>query len=262
MVSIAVIAVLIAITAPSIAGARASAEKTQCASVLSGLAKAKVLWSEDNQGRLPSVSEGPEKIRVIEWGWNGYTTYPVEEISLWAYPLREYLGVSDSLALEGTWDKATGAPELTDRLACPSVARRGRMRAGDEVGIDHLPILGASASYEHSIALSTDPRAWRSGRVVNVDPIYNPKMPAAAIAHPSSKADLAEAASNHGSALVRLGEDNSEVFNVLATDGHVMLRRPQDARTAIPFFGNGIAAGKVIDRPFLSNPGGISGLDW
>lgn len=275
LVVIMVIAVLLAIILPALAGARARGISLTCETHLAELGKAHALYALDHDDALPTFSYEKDAlgvadpIHVPEWGegGGGWVILPISEIHFWAYQVRHYV-VPDADA------QIVAAVEA---LSCPVMYRQWRLRVtGALEGAIKDPMEAPQQSYLKSPALFTSAGSWRHwGKAPDVNAVHD-VVSMSQVAHPSSKTLLVEQSSFHARTPTRLIDESVEHssgdrFRTLGVDGHVAARRVADALRPHGFVGFG--AGHEIHPvtpeqfaesgiPLLSTHLGAAGRDW
>jgi len=273
LVSIAIIAILLALLAPALGVVRRRMVAASCQNNLAGLGLATTAYAGDHRGALPTFeypeypSGDAEPIPVPEWGTvDGWTILPFSEITFWAYQLREYV----------VYDPATEYLRAAEALACPVEFKDWKHQLELDLISDHEkainPMWPTQKSYMKSIALFTEPSAWADRAVTpDVNRIHT-AVHMSGVRSPAAKTLLVERTSFHDHDPVDLIDRRpGSRYNLLAIDGHVAVRRPENASQPHGF----IAAGTGLERPivdperwrdigipYISTHRGAHGTDW
>lgn len=271
LVSITVIAVLMAILLPALAHVRRTAVIVECQTRLSSISAMYEMYATDHAGVLPTLDYPLDKrgvadfVHIPQWGGaaRGWLIMPINEIAFWAYQLREYAA-----------DDTGAVIPTVKALSCPVVFDTWRTNLPPEqldMGIAN-PMIAPQRSYWHSVALFTRRQAWMNthGAPPNLNTIHA-RVRLANVLHPANKANLVEASSHHEATVTRLGQAAHERINVLAMDGHVERRRadasiePMGFVGAVTGFENpGITPAQFAQAglPYISTRGGSGGRDF
>ena len=256
---------------PALLSSRRAASDAECRARLAGIGRMYELYASEHAGMWPTL-DYPKRpdgradvLRTSSWDGAYWFVLPVNEMTFWGFALRDY--ASERGALD-----RVGAIEA---LSCPVVHRRW-LDAPDNNWADDLsasdPMSAPQASYYHSFALFTSASGWRSDAPPEINSIHAP-VAASGIAHPSQKAALVEKASYHSAREQRIDitPDSSELFNILAADGHAERRAGLDARRPAGFtaFYTGMEipsqrsdAYAESGIPYVSTATGALGRDW
>lgn len=271
LVTIAVIAVLLGISAPALQSVRRNSTSAQCRARLASIGLMHAAYASEHKDMYPTfeypvdASGVADPILAPEWGvgGGGWLVLPISEIWFWGYQLRPY-------AAE---DPETEVMRTVEALSCPVVHNEWITSLPPEQleGDVRDPMRPIQNSYVRSTALFTRASAWN-------DPSAPPDVNAAhapvriaEVSFPSSKAVLVEASSHHSRSRARLESAGVEQVNILAADGHVERRRVIDAMTPMGFVGAStgfeqpqIEPDRWIDTglPYVSTRAGHLGRDW
>jgi len=281
MVSISVIAILIGVLAPAIAGAKRSAVRAQCLTTLHGLGALLTLYTSSRNGRLPDLAD--PKAHLPTWTTSAIDTRdrfsktadaplticfsesetsicmrPVESICFWSHPFWAAAG------------EPTMGMHTYKMVGCPVVVRERRIQQQlREIDPAFYPatFAVALASYAYSPALFTDPAAWNGAGPVDVNQAQRP-VHIDDIAHPSRKTALVEASAHHERSDEPLYNWTRGRVNDLAVDGHAQSLARSQAKDAIPIVNNPLNGrtypflwgGKAT--PLLTTKKGAKGVDW
>lgn len=135
LVVIGIIALLVGILLPALAGARDSAKRVVCAANLQQQSVAWVAYFQDSDERIPYYWRGEDNFFAYDWYYGGFDPKKPEETR----PLNPYLPVAES-------------------YHCPSdVGTRNRFRPDDQITKQPLwdyPIAGGARTYATSYRLS------------------------------------------------------------------------------------------------------------
>jgi len=284
MVSISVIAVLIGILAPALAGARREALRTKCLAQLKNLGQLVMVYAQQRQGRLPDLADpranlpqwsakdttnpyyqqdDPGQTRIVSYYYShrtGYLIHAVETIDHWSHPL---------------W-VAAGQPagmRTYEVLTCPVVFRRFKaalereVRKTNTLG-DPAPYVPARLSYAYSPALFSEAAAWTGSGPVDVNRAEKPVL-IDSVAHPSQKTALIESSSHHERSPAPLFSWSRGRVNVLAVDGHAQSLAKSQARDGMVIVDNPLTGPNVPwfvwggkATPALTTAQGSLGRDW
>lgn len=265
LVVLAIIGVLVGITAPALRAARREADSALCLSTLRTMAEAFTLYAADHTDHSPVMPflrdpDGiirqdmfldPWSARPSENFSTSVFALPSDHVRYWAWPLRTYI----------TDESPTAPFRAEEAVSCPVVFRE---YSDADSGFAH-PIYLGFLSYLHSPAFFTRPSAWSGDGEVSMNRDYESVL-MSGVAHPSKKALLVERQSYHSGQRRFIYEAAPERFNVLAADGHVEVRRGDEAAT--PRIVEGDLAGGLpcpwcgAPVPYLTTTGGIDGVDW
>ncbi len=247
LVTIAIIAVLLAITLPAIRGAQRSARFSQCTVSMRSVLDTSTVFAQDhNRARWANAFEPGTGIRTWTYGdttWVSANT--IDQTDQW----------TGHLVLEGFLDRfmkglaGQGCPEIIRRLSQPDINPQGQL---------HL-------SYHYSAALFTAPELWESNHPDRRDrpDDYRRSIGLHEVLFPSKLVAYFETGDHHGSGryfheFSAPGEGRSLVA---FCDGHVSNEDPYQTATlalpwemrstpTIPFRGA---------MPFNATPGGCRG---
>lgn len=272
LVSIAIIGVLISILSPVLASVRRKAGSLVCTTHLAGIGAAAVSYASDHRGELPTFdfpkyADGfAEPIPVPAWvNDGGWVILPFSETTFWAYQLREYVNDSPD----------ANYLQTVESLTCPVAFRDWKNELEQQLLEDHNkinPMWPTQKSYMKSIALFTAPSAWTNrNSPPNVNRVHQ-AIKVSTVRTPAAKTFLVERTSFHDHQRVDLvNRPAGARFNLLAVDGHVTIKRPENATKPHGF----IAAGTGLEYPlvepnrwreegilYISTHRGALGNDW
>lgn len=254
LISVSIIGVLIAISIPVLMSVRRDATTTACMAQLRSIGQIYESYAADRTGLWPNIWEATELgyVMIPAWGNMGHDILPIDQIEFWGYDFRGYVG-------DGSADAFAKA------FSCPIVYPAMLEAHADFPSI--VPAGFASRSFLYSPALFTSASAWNDR---NVHPDVN--VIVADVRHsdvvfPSSKSVLVERASRHAQRNVSLLNASYEPFNVLAADGHVEHRSPDESETPHRFTGRSLDNWLYFPwteapAPFLGTHRGSLGRDW
>ncbi len=268
---IAITAIVVAILSPVIATARSRAVSLTCTTRLSQTHTAVASYAASHRGELPTFkypkyADGlAEAIPVPEWlDEGGWTILPFSETTFWAYQLREYI-VDDPVAQYRL---------AVETMSCPSAFREWELHEAQHasLGVPLNAMTSMQKSYMKSIALFTEPAAWSDRSSTPDVNRVQIALRTTSVRRPSAKALLIERTSFHDHTPIDLIHRSPAArYNVLAVDGHVSTKTPEDATQPHGF----LAAGTGLERPlvepdrwrdagipFISTHRGANGNDW
>ncbi len=271
LVTIAVIAVLLGVSAPALQSVRRNSISAHCRARLASIGLMHATYASEHQDRYPTfeypldLAGVADPILAPEWGagGGGWLVLPISEIWFWGYQLRPY-------AAE---DPETEVMRTVEALSCPVVHNEWITSLPPEQldGAVRDPMQPIQNSYVRSAALFTRASAWDdSAPPPDVNAEHAP-VRVSEMAFPSSKAVLVEASSHHSRSRVRLESASVEQVNILAADGHIERGRVVDALAPVGFVGAStgfeqppIARDRWIDTglPYISTRHGHLGRDW
>lgn len=247
LVVIAIVSVLIALTAPALTSGRESARLEVCFSNLRTIAQLQSAYATDAADKWPNAF-GP-RTDLVTWVF-GCTQYDATSVFsqtwLWVGPL------SDAGLLDVETD--------VKALSCPSV-----LRVLDRQRIEINPQIGPIRSYAFSSAFLSSPELWDPANAQRLD---DPERLRASLTHaatvfPSGKVTLFEWGDHHNDGAVINHESPTSRSNVVFADGHVQRAAPARAERAMEFPWNSLYGPDTPDAlPFSSAPGGITGKDF
>jgi len=272
LVAIAVIAVLLGITAPALVSVRRAAGASECRARLHTIGQFYALYAGQHRDEWPNLVPTPDSGPLdVGWGSAAYFVYAGGQIDSWAWPLRVYLPGEGPEYDGHSFTPARGASHLgsavwaaIEILSCPFVeANRPSFRGSRE----YLnPLWVSGTSFLFSAALFTRADVWDEG-----DPAPDLNDATAIVHHsdvasPSRKAALVEAHTHHSARpWTKIEDAAAGAVNVLAADLHV---EPVPVTAARPpaLFTNRWDVDPVFRRgvaiPFVSTRGGYLGTDW
>jgi len=233
LVSISVLAILIALVVPSISGAARSAASTQCLANLRSIYLLMETLPPESASYWPTLLDANNRSAevVARQGQIGIGlgfSDPIWQTRVWIGPL---FGPSDFAYGEyENLDERTGA-EYAETLGCPDLDRLPQPDGG-------WPwFFRAENSFRYSAALFTSPKRWQPGLAAE-DPGNPVRVPRAAVAFPSRKVAMSETRDFHGTlGLVQASEesplDRELRANAVFADGHAELTVPSQATPAI-----------------------------
>jgi len=270
LVTIGVVALLIALITPAISAGKNTAERTTCVLRLHHSNHASTLYENDHDGEVgrfnfPLDGAGrAEPMLAPEWGvgGGGWLVSVFAERTFWGYHIRSYAGDGSVL-------------EIVESMTCPTVFdlwNRSRPNAGAGEVLD--PMAPLQRSFNQSLALTTSARAWVAGSAPLLEEHHAP-VRAHSVRHPALKIRLIEPNAHHEPVPVSIeqagGTRGSIRFNALLSDGSARGIRPSDAEAPAGFrtFGTGLEIVPVIDPnawaergiPFISTARGYLGRD-
>lgn len=250
LLSVAVLALLLALAAPSLRASRLSAESAVCLSRLSGAGAMFAANATDNRGAWPNLFRDDLLAPFAEFN-SGQITM---RTNYWGQ-VRTWAG-----ALIGTmWEEDTAATNW----ACPAVLRTGWGASGGRDQFLTQPIDGAIVSYFYSACLISDPALWDPADRTAWDRLesYRRLVGVHQVRHPARKVSLAENDDFHGNRVTGAEDPSTDALNSLFCDGHVERVRLYRATPPVP-------TAKLFDGdedlewvPFLGTPGGYLGSD-
>lgn len=261
MVAVSVIALLIAITLPALAGARIEARKTQ--STVNARTIASVFHQyADLKGHYPFVRAGerpegmpadgptlPPGIIAVRWWPEGVI---LAQGSHWGHA-RVWPGIVSTVAPwpehYATWVSPGRSTELPDLEAIAVGGGSGGAWASSPIN---------AVSYQYSNSFVARPAVWQSGsEQVLAENMLGPVRPSE-VAHPANKVMLydAELAYLRRSPKVVNGHWQAPAAMAFA-DGHAALHDPTEAA---PGFANPLNGGD--NRTLHNTPEGILGRDY
>ncbi len=253
MVSIAVIAVLIALTAGSLAQVRQAGQAAVCLSTISQWGLESTILSNPGRETWPNAWDYPELLATKDLASIEYNfTYGVDYMGqavVWHGPF-----------LVNGWAPAVDAADSDiskPERACP---RLGAVAPASWDGVR-----GALASYMYSVALVThsdlwdpahsdrrlEPRAW--GRSVSISDVR----------FPSNKSVFFERQSFHGDGRM-VWDKGARPIHVAFADGHAELVSTQDASPSLPYLqpkADQYAMPLGMRIPFNASAYGVRGVD-
>lgn len=235
MVSIGVIALLLAILVPALRGARKSADEVVALSNLRGIGVVFERYTQANRGFYPFIEPG-SALEIVPpgepEGASLSTTDPWVARYAWVTVMHEVAPWREHYA---TW-----------------VNRRGQRGDGAPWGDPTIPgkLYPRWPSYHYSNSFVADPIVWSGGAAVS-DEAFTPQR-ASSTAHPAAKALVFDASREYlvdPRAKARRG--------VLAADGSAALRWDAEARSPVP---NPLRGGEALR--YHDTPSGLLGVDW
>jgi len=252
LVVVGVLALLLGIMAPALASVVRLSGRTACQARLHDIGRVYALYASDNRGEWPTMPRddcGDGPVAIDAWGDNGHFAHPIDEIVLWAHPLRGYLP-----------DDAPGTAVVS--FSCPTYLSRAVDR---NPRILALPGAASWNSYVHSPALFTRASAWTASNApVEVNSAYR-VVRLDQVTAPSRKVNLIEPMGHHHGDPVALLEPSRQRYNLLAADAHVEARRVGEAMPGVAMTGqNDELPSHWLGRriPFLTSLRGAAGADW
>ena len=251
LVTISIIAVLIALAIPPLRTARLQAQSSECLSRLKGLGEGMVIIEGRNGGSWPNLFRRDMRgeIQMFTTGTTQWGVYYFGQVALWQ---GSFVGV--------LWDEGDPAEVWT----CPAVMRTGWGLRGGREQLHEQQASGGIASYFYSPGLISEPAMWDP-----TDPTVREDRPGARrlvgvheVRFPSRKASMAEVADFHGRSVRMAIEEDVDALNALFADGHAERSRAADATPGLPtrhmFW---FDWGEVVRAPFLGTPWGAHGDD-
>lgn len=251
LVSIAVIALLLALALPVLAKARAASQRAACAAALrSGSTLIFTFAEQANKSRFPNAFEPDTWIAAWTLGYTRrISTHTLDQTREWLGPLAARDWVSQWL--EG------------DIIGCPKQARQMTEALAND------PQLIAHESFWYSAALFTRRELWDASRHDRRDKpdSWRKSVRVSDLLFPSQKALLFEIADFHGRGAVLSPKAVGSKENVVACDGHVEARDPAAAIPALeaswtPYESWSVIKHYVGPMPFSSTTDGYAGRDW
>lgn len=271
LVTIAVIAVLLGISAPALQSVRRNTISAQCQARLASIGLMHAAYASEHQDRYPTfeypvdLNGVADPILAPEWGagGGGWLLLPISEIWFWGYQLRSHAAEDHDAEVMRTIEALSCPVVYDDWLAgLPLEQLEGAVRD---------PMQPIQDSYVRSAALFTSASAWNDRSAPpDINAVHAP-VRAADVSFPSTKTLLVEASTHHSRSRVRLESAGTERVNILAADGHVERRRVIDASRPAGFVG----ATTGFERPpiardrwsetglaYVSTENGHLGRDW
>lgn len=250
LVSIAVIAVLIALVVPSLRGGRLTAESTVCLTRLRGLGQAHALVSDRARGGWLNLfwDRMSDTAASFSAGTVTYETSYFGQVRLWP---GGFIGV--------LWEEGDPAEVWT----CPAVSKHGYGLGSGPGQLRGQPVDGGMVSYFYSAALISTPQLWDPddpGPRENRDG-HRRYVGVHEVRFPARKASMAEVADFHGRSILMASEPAVEMLNALFCDGHAARTRIADAAPAVPIGGLFTVDPTPVRVPFLTTPHGYEGAD-
>jgi prepilin-type N-terminal cleavage/methylation domain-containing protein/prepilin-type processing-associated H-X9-DG protein len=241
LVSVGIVAVILAIVLPALASAREQGRRVKCLVTMRGLHLESTSWQGPNDGKLPSAWDYPQLVYS-----NDLANIPESGSSVIGFSFTDQVRFWQGPFIANGWDLSADI----NKLACPSALRRiGR---GDCI---------ARGSYWYSIALFTSANLWSSeDDLVMIPNEKRQSVRLEDITFPSAKAMFFESESWHDSAKpIWLGGPGRA--NVVFVDGSARATDFQNAVTGRRYEGDDrlIPGGGVV--PFNSTPFGSAGVD-
>lgn len=271
LVSITIIAVLLAIALPALRSVRRAATDHECQTRLASLGAAYNLYATEHNDRWATLDyplrlDGSvDVLRTPTWGGSYWFVLPVNEMTFWGFPLRNYVSENSD----------TDIIRTIEALSCPTHFDQWfddlppEQRSGHEAVSD--PMQAPQESYYHSLALLTSPSGWGTSTAVpNINQCHAP-VQMSAVAHPSRKAALVEKWAFHDDPEQRIESATTGRFNILAADGHVEKRFAQDAAEPAGFVAQYTGMEIPLQDPdqhaktgirYVSTRKGALGRDW
>jgi prepilin-type N-terminal cleavage/methylation domain-containing protein len=254
LVTIAVIAIVLSLALPALAGARNRARTTQCVSTMRTLGQASGLYSLDHGDLLPSVlGRDADAAEFTSGETNWAMLHPLVVIDMWGAALAAYID---------------GADRNYRVWSCAAMPRwyREMMSYWDTIGysLNSTPYGAGQMSYYYSAALVTEPSLWspRFPRTIQIMRQLSRPVGAWEVAFPSGKVMLSECRDFHGTG-AWCYDDAAGKLVVVMVDGSS--RRISKSDLAPPLevesideLSNFATRGPV---PFCASEGGFLGRD-
>jgi prepilin-type N-terminal cleavage/methylation domain-containing protein len=235
MVTVGVIALLLAILIPTLRGARKSADEIVVLSNLRGVGVVFERYTQANRGFYPFIERG-STLQIVPPG-------EPEGVSL---------STNDPWVARYAWVTVMHEVAPWREHYATWVSRRGQRGDGPPWGDPTVPgeLYPRWPSYHYSNSFVADPAVW-SGNAGASEDMLRPQR-ASSTAHPGSKALVFDAAREY------LVDPRVEAKRgVLAADGSAALRWDRDIRAPFP---NPLRGGEALR--YHDTPNGLLGTDW
>jgi len=232
LIVIGVVAILLGILLPALAGTRRAARSVECRVRLAGLMRAHQMWSSDHSERWANHYIDPTTEHVVvPLGGNSYGVGYFCQPFWWAGLLSPYL------------DGET-TPEA---LACPTVFRE------DPERFRMAPMRGAERSYWYNPAFITEPALWDPDDPdARGDPEnHRARVLVSSVRTPSGKVVMFETV-----------ESGAAQVNLAFADGHADRRSLADARPSLAVDWPTPCGESIPERLPFSTAHGVDGVDF
>lgn len=219
LVSIGIIALLLAIVLPILARSRGMARQAECLARMRGLMQGFLVVAGDQQSRWPNAWHGTEQ--------EPYQAYHPGDTTVFGLAYFDQTRYWTPLLIDAVWQQG----DTGDVFACPAA-------------IDEWPVGGEGAvpnygarSYMYSAALLSSPNLWASTPEgakarANSPERHKSWVLTSNVAFPANKVALAEVADHHGRG-DQLDSGTIDAVNAGFADGHVRRVRPSEASPAL-----------------------------
>ncbi|MFI4915848.1 MAG: type II secretion system protein [Phycisphaerales bacterium JB060] len=259
LVTISVIAILIAITIPALRGARDSAESTVCDTTMRSLGQGMMLLANDNGGFWMNLFEDDLHAPTVTW------TDGSEKQSTIGYDLQAQFwpgGLIPSYYAPG---------DPAEVWTCPQVMRHGYRLSYEAEQLRIHPADGAIVSYAYSQSLVTSADLWAgddtaiAARWPDRDR-YRRRVAIDAVAFPSQKGALIERAAFHDArrgdnTIYGADHDKCRRLGIVFCDGSVRRLERRDMNLGVPMSQIFDSDPKVDPVPVVTTRDGYLGVD-
>lgn len=249
LVTISVVAIVIAMILPSLRGARIAAETSICDARMRTLSQVTEVYCQRSRDRWPNaLPPGPE-YAIFELGTTYVIGNPLSQTPLW-------IGILQNEGVVNVWDHGDSRG-----LSCPAI-----WRWMEDILIETNPQAGPQKSYWYSAAFVTDPRFWDPGdpRIRTGANQHRRALAAGDVLFPSAKAVFFELSDAHRSGMFTGDPATSSDARPGAAfaDGHVGRARLGSVAPAIPTSWPEPDIFFYFERtPYASTPYGVRGRD-